>query len=239
MNFIQRPSLASRLLRSRKLVTRKDAELAFFCAAAAAGCGVVAWTFDRACEHFKATGNKPLEAFADGGAHIATGLTVALPAVPFVQKKWRFLAVAALSAVAIDLDHVVAARSVALVPCMTMPNRPASHSLITLGLAVYIAERALPGTQTELAIGLGLGSHLLRDIATGGAPLFLPRKIISVARPPVVLLIVALGIFARWYSRFMLDPERPRRSNPAVLAPEGLVVGSRILRGARASYRAA
>jgi hypothetical protein len=138
-----------------------------------------------------------------------------------------------LSAVAIDLDHVVAARSVALVPCMTMPHRPPSHSLLTLGALTYVSERAWPGSQTELAIALGLGSHLLRDLATGGAPIFLPRQIVEMARPSVAFMMVGLGAFGRWYARHMLDPKRPRRSNPAVLAPEGLMVAARAVRALR------
>jgi hypothetical protein len=220
------------LMRVSGSADRNNTKLALICAGAALAFGCAAYGLDRACRHFNVRRNRRLEALSDGAAHIATALAVATPALPFVNKRTRFLLVAALSSVAIDLDHVVAARSLALIPCMSMPQRPASHSLLTLGLAVYVAERTAPGTHTELAIGLGLGSHLLRDIATGGAPLFLPRRIISIARAPVALMILALGLFARWYSRYMLDPNRPRRSNP-------VVVGSRVVRGARSARRAA
>jgi hypothetical protein len=206
--------------------------------ASAIAFGLLAYGFDQACERFKRLGLKPQEALGDGAAHIATALAVAAPALPFIGDRRRFLAIAAVSAVAIDLDHVVAARSVSLIPCMTMPTRPPSHSLLTLGALTYFAERAWPGTQTELAIALGLGSHLLRDLATGGAPLFLPRQIVAATRPPVAVLIVGLGVFGRWYARHMLDPQRRRRSNQAVLAPEGLMVAARAvraLRGARPS----
>ena len=201
--------------------------------ASAAAFGLLAYGFDRACEAFKSKGLKPQEALGDGAAHIATALAVIAPALPFVADRRRFLAIAAVSAVAIDLDHVVAARSVALVPCMTMPHRPASHSLLTLGGLTYVAERAWPGTQTELAIALGLGSHLLRDLATGGAPLFLPSRIVAVARPTGAL--IGLGAFGRWYARHMLDPARPRRSNQAVLAPEGMMVAARAVRAMRSA----
>lgn len=201
--------------------------------ASAVAFGLLAYGFDQACENFKQRGLKPQEALGDGAAHIATALAVAAPALPFVGDRRRFLVIAAVSAVAIDLDHVLAARSVSLIPCMTMPHRPPSHSLLTLGALTYLAERAWPGTQTELAIALGLGSHLLRDLATGGAPLFLPRRIVELARPPAAFMIVGLGAFGRWYARHMLDPQRPRRSNQAVLAPEGLMVAARAVRALR------
>ena len=203
--------------------------------ASALAFGVLAYGFDQACERFKARGLKPQEALGDGAAHIATALAVAAPALPFVADRRRFLAIAALSAVAIDLDHVVAARSVELISCMTMPHRPPSHSLLTLGALTYLSERAWPGSQTELAIALGLGSHLLRDLATGGAPIVLPRQIVEMARPSVAFMIVGLGAFGRWYARHMLDPRRPRRSNTTVLAPEGLMVAARAVRALRAA----
>lgn len=197
---------------------------------AAAGFGLLALAFDRLCDHFKSTDQKPLEALSDGAAHIATALAVAVPASPFVSQPKRFVATAVVSAVAIDLDHVVAARSTSLIPCMTMPNRPASHSVITIGLVAYVAERAWPGTQTDLGLVLGLGSHLLRDLATGGAPLFIPKRIVALQRPPVASMMLALGFFGRWFARHMLNPDRKRRSNQVVLAPEVLIHGSRVLR---------
>lgn len=195
--------------------------------------GLLALTLDRLCDHFKHTGQKHQEALSDGAAHIATAIAVAMPATPFVRDKRRFVATAALSAVAIDLDHVIAARSARLIPCMTMPQRPASHSVVTVGVMSYVAERTWPDTQTDLGIILGLGSHLLRDLATGGAPLFIPRRIVAITRPPVATMMVALGFFGRWYARHMLNPQRRRRSNQTVLAPEALIVGSRVLRARR------
>ena len=207
--------------------------------AIAFGFGLLALVFDQLCEHFKRTGRKRFEALSDGAAHIATGLAVSLPAAPFVEHKRRFVVLSALSAVTIDLDHVVAARSMKLIRCMTMPTRPASHSVLTVSAISYVAERFWPGTQSALAVTLGLGSHLLRDLATGGAPLFLPRRIIELTRPPVALMMFMLGFFGRWYARRQLDPSRPRRSNPVVLAPEVLVVGSRAIRAVRRHDRAA
>lgn len=200
---------------------------------AAAGFGVLALTLDQLCDYFKRSDLKYQEALSDGAAHMVTALAVAVPAFPFVRNPRRFIATAVASAVAIDLDHVIAARSVQLIPCMTMQHRPASHSVVTVGAVAYVAERASPGTQTDLGMVLGLGSHLLRDLATGGAPLFIPRRIVAIERPPVAMMMLALGFFGRWYARHMLNPQRRRRSNQKVLAPEVLINGSRVLRARR------
>ncbi len=217
--------------------TRRSLEPRGLLVAVAFGC--LALGFDHLCDTFKKNGRKRQEALSDGAAHIATALAVSLPAAPFVQDRKRFVALAALSAVAIDLDHVVAARSMSLIPCMTMPNRPASHSILTVGIVSYAVERVWPGTQSGLSIVLGLGSHLLRDLATGGAPLFIPRRIIEIPRPPVASMMFALGVFGRWYARHMLDPQRRRRSNLVVLAPEAMLVSSRAIRAIRDHTRAA
>ncbi|HEX2282109.1 MAG TPA: metal-dependent hydrolase [Thermomicrobiales bacterium] len=202
--------------------------------AAAFGFGLTALSFDILCDYCKRHDFKHQEALSDGAAHIATALAVTVPASPFVKNPRRFVATAVASAVAIDLDHVIAARSTQLIPCMTMPNRPASHSVVTVGLVSYLAERVWPGTQTDLGIVLGLGSHLLRDLATGGAPLFIPKRIVAIERPPVAVMMVTLGFFGRWYARHMLNPQRKRRSNQKVLAPQAFITGSRALRARRA-----
>lgn len=207
--------------------------------AAAVVFGVLALAFDRACSHFKRADRKHLEALSDGAAHISTALAVSLPAARSVQHHRRFVAMAILSAVAIDLDHVIAARSTGLIRCMTMPTRPASHSLVTIGISSYAAERLWPGTQSGLALTLGLGSHLLRDLATGGAPLFIPQRIVVVPHPPVAMMMAVLGAFGHWYARHILDPARKRRSNPVVLAPEAIVLGSRAVRAVRLRDHAA
>ncbi len=202
-------------------------------------CGAVALAADQFCAHFKTTGNRRPEAISDALAHLATGLAVALPASSFVREPERFLLVAGVSSTAIDLDHVVAARSVKLASCMTMPRRPASHSVLAVGGLAYLAERLEPGRQTELAVTLGLGSHLLRDLVTGGAPLFMPSRIVEIAKHRGLFMMAGLALLGRWYARRLNDPARPRRSNPLVLAPEALVVRARAFRATRHNRRAA
>jgi hypothetical protein len=111
--------------------------------------------------------------------------------------------------------------------------------VLAVGGLAYLMERLQPGRQTELAVTLGLGSHLLRDLITGGAPLFMPSRIVEVARHHGLLMTLGLAVLGRWYARKILDPARPRRSNPAVLAPEAIVVGARAMRAARQAGRAA
>ena len=54
-----------------------------------------------------------------------------------------------------------------------MPHRPASHSVLTISAVSYVAERIWPGTQSALAVTIGLGSHLLRDLAHDTGKAFL------------------------------------------------------------------
>lgn len=202
-------------------------------------CGAVAVAADQFCARFKSSGARRPEAASDALAHLATGLAVALPASSFVRDPERFLLAAGISSTLIDLDHVVAARSVKLRSCMTMPQRPATHSVLAVGGLAYLAERLAPGRQTELAVTLGLGSHLLRDLVTGGAPLFMPSHIVEIQKHRGLFMMAGLALVGRWYARRLLDPERTRRSNPLVLAPEALVAGARAVRATRSNRRAA
>jgi len=202
-------------------------------------CGAVALAADQCCARFKATSARRPEAASDALAHLATGLAVALPASSFVREPERFLALAGASATLIDLDHVVAARSIKLASCMTMARRPASHSVLAVGGLAYLTSRLEPGRQTELAVTLGLGSHLLRDLVTGGAPLFMPSRIVELTKHRGLFMMIALALMGRWYARRLQDPHRPRRSNPLVLAPEALVAGARAVRASRGNRRAA
>ena len=201
--------------------------------------GLAALAADQLCVRYKSRGARRREAASDAFAHLATGLAVALPASPFVREPKRFLWMAGVSAMFIDLDHVVAARSFKLDPCMTMPRRPATHSVLAVGGLAYLAERIEPGRQTELAVTLGLGSHLLRDLVTGGAPLFMPSKIVEIAKHRGLFMMIGLAGLGRWYGRRLRDPDRHRRSNPIILAPEALVAGARAVRASRSNRRAA
>ncbi|MCX7624383.1 MAG: metal-dependent hydrolase, partial [Thermomicrobium sp.] len=98
-------------------------------------------------------------AVSDGLSHLAFGLATSLPAARRVSAPERLLAGALAGALAIDLDHVVAARSFRLRDCATMPQRPTTHSLPVAGALTALALRR--DRCFGVGFGLGLASHLL------------------------------------------------------------------------------
>ncbi len=133
----------------------------------------------------------------DLGCHLGTACVVTLPVLPNTQNQRAFGLVALGSAVALDLDHVIAARSLQVNSWMTMPARPPTHSLFGLAALAMAAERVAPGERLWLAVLLGVGSHLLRDLATGGAPLWHPRRVITWPAPAVFIMLLVLTV-AGW-----------------------------------------
>lgn len=148
----------------------------------------------------------------DGLCHAGTALAVAVPALPYVRDPAGFLRVALSSALLIDLDHMVAARSVRLERCMTMESRPASHSVLAPVLLALVAEWLRPEQHFGLGALLGLSSHLLRDVGTGGAPLVRPRRIITVPYRTVVPLLGLLALSSRQATRRRLGTRLLRLS---------------------------
>jgi hypothetical protein len=142
--------------------------------------------------------------FFDGLCHFGTALAVTLPVLPYVRDRAGFLRVALLSAVAFDLDHIFAARSIRLERCSTMPQRPPSHSVLAPLLLALLVERWRPEKHIGLGVLLGLSSHLLRDLGTGGAPLVHPRRIITIPYASVVFLLGVLSVASRHATRLAL-----------------------------------
>lgn len=143
----------------------------------------------------------PRRGLFDGLCHLGTALAVSLPILPYVRDRWGFLRISLLSSVVIDLDHVLAARSLRLTRCMTMDHRPVSHSVLTPLIFAVLAERWKPEQHVGLAALVGLSSHLLRDLGTGGAPLLHPRKIITIPYELVVVLLGAFSFLTRYGTR--------------------------------------
>lgn len=144
----------------------------------------------------------------DGLCHAGTALAVSLPVLPYVRDRAGFLRVALVSAVAFDLDHIPAARSIRLDRCSTMPTRPVSHSALAPLLLALLLERWRPEKHVGLAVLLGLTSHLLRDVGTGGAPLVHPRRIITMPYSAVVFLLWVLSLGTRRATRTAASGQR-------------------------------
>ena len=144
----------------------------------------------------------------DLACHLGTACVVTLPVLPNTRYQREFGLVAIGSAVTLDLDHVLAARSLEVNSWMTMPSRPPTHSLGAMIALAWAVERMAPGKRLWLAVLLGIGSHLLRDLATGGAPLWHPRRVITWPVPAVFVSLAILTV-AGWFLAGMPIREQP------------------------------
>jgi hypothetical protein len=89
---------------------------------------------------------------------------------PLVRRRGRsVVATAVAAAIAIDADHVLAARSLRVRDTTALPVRPRSHSLITaLGAGTVVA--AVAGREHGWAAFSALTSHFLHDAGDRSAP---------------------------------------------------------------------
>ena len=143
---------------------------------------------------------------SDAASHAAAGLATVLPISRQLPTPGRLLAGTLIGSLILDLDHVAAARSLRLSACMTMPSRPATHSAAVaclLALVTMQRDRVL-----GLGLGLGLGAHLVRDLATGGAPLLTPKRSISVPEEWMVPLLAGMSALGWWGARHSQFTER-------------------------------
>ena len=109
------------------------------------------------------TGRRYLVAAADPFAHALLAAAVAAPLGR------RAVVTAVMAGTAIDVDHVVAARSLRPGAMLTMATRPRSHALLATAVAAG-AGAVAGGPVHGWAAFAGLGSHLLRDASDSGAP---------------------------------------------------------------------
>ena len=108
-----------------------------------------------------------LRVYSDPLQHACIAATVAAPLVPRAGRRVVLTAVAA--AVAIDVDHALAARSVRVAALTSLPARPRTHSLLA-ALATGAAVGAAGGPLHGWAAFGGLVSHLLHDAGDRAAP---------------------------------------------------------------------
>ncbi|MCS7050952.1 MAG: metal-dependent hydrolase [Thermomicrobium sp.] len=133
---------------------------------------------------------------SDAAAHASLALATALPVAVRAPMSARLLVGTLVGALVLDLDHVVAARSVRLRDWMTMPSRPPTHSAFAVGIAVAGALRW--NRPFGLGFGLGAISHLVRDLATGGVPLLHPSRTVALPERSSFPLAFGLGALSWW-----------------------------------------
>jgi membrane-bound metal-dependent hydrolase YbcI (DUF457 family) len=118
------------------------------------------------------TRRRVLVAGADPFAH---GLVAGLVAVPLARSAGRGPVVTAVVAgTAIDVDHLIAARSLRPASWLTLGGRPRAHTMV-LALAAGGVAAAVGGPAHGWAAFGGLASHLLRDASdASGTPILWP-----------------------------------------------------------------
>jgi len=118
------------------------------------------------------TRRRVLKAGVDPLAH---GLLAGVVAAPLARGGGRGPVVTAVVAgTLIDVDHVVAARSLRPVRWLTLGGRPRAHTM-TLAVAMGGIAAAVGGPAHGWAAFGGLASHLLRDASdAGGTPILWP-----------------------------------------------------------------
>ena len=137
-------------------------------------------------------------AVLDEIAHASMALVVVLWTWPIWG--WRPALVAATAATAIDLDHVIAARSFDTADLMSLSSRPPAHSLLGVVVAVHLG-MAFGGPRLGFAAGVGVLMHVVRDAtAPPGVPLLFPfgsdwhMQLPALAEVALVVVLASLSV---------------------------------------------
>src|SRR4051794_33531934 len=144
----------------------------------------------------------PLRVYSDPFQHAAIAAAVVAPLALGAPR--RVLGTAVGAALAIDLDHVIAARSARPRDTTALDQRPRSHSLLTAALAgALVAVGA--GPAHGWATFAALGSHLLHDAGDLAAPTPLlwpwrPARQIGRGRQLLGTLLLTTGSAAAGYA---------------------------------------
>jgi hypothetical protein len=155
-------------------------------------------------------------ALADPFFHAGFAGAVLAPTVR--RAGWRPLATGVAAGVIIDLDHIVAARSIRIEKTTGMPTRPRPHNLFLATAAAVAAWRA-GGRPYGWAVFAGLWSHLLFDATDAtGAPLLWP--VARRDRVPAAVFLAALAALAAG-SAAQGRSGRPREVPPPPMGEDG------------------
>jgi membrane-bound metal-dependent hydrolase YbcI (DUF457 family) len=115
----------------------------------------------------RATLARAAQVYTDPLQHALIAAGVVAPLVP--RSGRRVLVTAVVVATAIDVDHIVAARSARVRDTTALPQRPRTHSLLTALTAAALVSAAAGPVHGWAAFG-GLTSHLLHDAGDRAAP---------------------------------------------------------------------
>ena len=143
-----------------------------------------------------------LWALLDSPVHLVLALLVVSPlfAHPAMERHlWIWLALAATAAVFVDLDHFIAARSLALEDALELGSRPLAHSLafaVVMAVLTWIISREPLGAILVLGVLL---SHIVRDASHGSVPLWWPLPTsVAVPLPLYYAIEIGMGLVALW-----------------------------------------
>jgi membrane-bound metal-dependent hydrolase YbcI (DUF457 family) len=146
-----------------------------------------------------------LQVYSDPVQH--AGIAVAVTAPLAERAGPRMLGTAMIAALAIDVDHAVAARSIRPREMTSLAQRPRTHSLLVAATAGGLVA-AVAGPAHGWAAFAGLGSHLLHDSGDRAAPTpllwpFGPARQLGRRRQIAGTLLLTIGSAAitRWCRR--------------------------------------
>jgi hypothetical protein len=143
--------------------------------------------------------------------HGSLGVIVVLPIVWRSQRRIPLALLAFCGGVALDVDHVVAARSLNPRSLEQMDHRPDAHSLLFVSLLALLALAVTRRKLIAWAVFAVLAAHLLFDAPGGGIrwlfPLRHPDEVPWLACPVGIALL--FGISAVVARSAESDAERP------------------------------
>lgn len=120
-------------------------------------------------------GKREWTSLLDPLAHGSLAILVLSPLTFYFGVSRKVALVALICAVAIDVDHFIAAGSFSISSAVSLPGRPMAHSILFCSGAALLIGAISRSWSATLAVLLALLCHLSRDASGGGlTPLFWP-----------------------------------------------------------------